>query len=213
NAAKSEVFQPFVAQSIPWWKRTMDIVGSLVGLVLFSWLMVPVAIAIKMNDGGPIFFRGQRAGLGGLPFTFYKFRTMVIDADQQKAALTAQNERTGPVFKMKNDPRITRIGRVLRKWSLDELPQFFNVLIGDMSLVGPRPPTMDEATQYYSWHDHRLEIKPGITCLWQVYARHEASFDDWVRLDIQYARSKSFLLDCKILVLTIPAVLSKKGAT
>ncbi|MGQ0506972.1 MAG: sugar transferase [Myxococcaceae bacterium] len=210
--AKRE-FAPFVVRNIPTWKRAMDVTGSLVGIAGAAWVMVPIAIAIKLHDGGPIIYKGERAGLGGRPFPFYKFRTMVMNADKMKEQLRAQNERSGPVFKMKNDPRVTPFGRFLRKWSLDELPQFFNVLFGDMSLVGPRPPTMDEVTKYYNWHDKRLEIKPGITCLWQVYARHNSNFDEWVRLDIQYARSKSFLLDCKLLLLTLPAVLSQRGAS
>ena len=138
---------------------------------------------------------------------------MNVDADEKKSELLQFNERTGPVFKMENDPRVTRLGFFLRKWSLDELPQFINVLLGDMSLVGPRPPTLDEVEKYQSWHNYRLEIKPGITCIWQVYARHEKSFENWVRLDIKYRKEQSLLLDMKLIALTLPAVLSRRGAS
>jgi lipopolysaccharide/colanic/teichoic acid biosynthesis glycosyltransferase len=137
---------------------------------------------------------------------------MVADADQRKHELMEHNHRTGPVFKMVDDPRITRVGKFLRKWSIDELPQLFNVLKGDMSLVGPRPPTLDEVQEYKLWHDRRLEVTPGITCLWQITARHDKCFERWVRLDLEYARRRSLWLDLQILFKTVPAVLSKKGA-
>jgi len=193
-------------------KRLGDIVLSSIALVVLSPLMLAVAIAVKLTSKGPVLFKQQRAGLGGEPFTFLKFRTMQTDAERHKSELLQFNERTGPVFKMENDPRITRLGVHLRKWSLDELPQFINVLKGDMSLVGPRPPTMDELEEYESWHKYRLEVKPGITCIWQVYARHEKSFENWVRLDIKYKRERSFLLDMKLIILTLPAILSRRGA-
>jgi lipopolysaccharide/colanic/teichoic acid biosynthesis glycosyltransferase len=205
-------FLPFLCRPIPVWKRSMDIVGAIVGLVVFSPIMLAIAIVIKLTSKGPIIFIQERAGLGGKPFNFYKFRSMVIDADARKKDLIEFNERTGPVFKMTDDPRVTPVGKFIRKWSLDELPQFYNVLKGDMSLVGPRPPTLDEVAQYYNWQDMRLEINPGITCLWQIYGRHKSSFDDWVRLDIEYSRRQSLLLDLKILLLTLPAVLSRRGA-
>ena len=194
-------------------KRLADIVLSILALIALSPLMLLIGIAVKCTSKGPVFFRQQRAGLGGVPFTFLKFRTMQVDADTKKSELQQFNERTGPVFKMKDDPRVTRLGSFLRQWSLDELPQFINVLKGDMSLVGPRPPTMDEVEKYESWHNYRLEVKPGITCIWQVYARDEKCFENWVRLDIKYKREQSFLLDMKLLLMTIPAVLSRKGAS
>lgn len=197
---------------IPLWKRGMDILGAIVGLVVFSPVMLAVTIAIKLTSKGPVIFKQKRAGLGGKPFTFYKFRSMVIDAEDKKKQLMKFNFRTGPVFKMNNDPRITTVGKFIRKSSLDELPQFYNVLRGDMSLVGPRPPTLDEVPQYDSWQNRRLEVKPGITCIWQISARHDSDFDNWVRLDIEYVKKKSLLLDIKILLLTMPAVLSRKGA-
>jgi lipopolysaccharide/colanic/teichoic acid biosynthesis glycosyltransferase len=194
-------------------KRLSDVVLSTVALLVLSPLMFIIAVAVKLTSKGPIFYKQQRAGLGGLPFTMLKFRTMKVGADEMKSQLQPFNERTGPVFKMENDPRVTRFGKILRHWSLDELPQFLNVLNGDMSLVGPRPPTMDEVEQYRTWHNYRLEMRPGITCIWQVYARHDKSFDNWVRLDIKYRQEQSFLLDMKLIVLTLPAVLSRRGAS
>jgi len=205
--------QPFFFDKKKIGKRLIDIAVSIVALIVLSPLMLAIAIAVKLTSQGPVLFKQQRAGLGGKPFTFLKFRTMQIDAEEHKSELLQFNERTGPVFKMENDPRITRVGIHLRKWSLDELPQFINVFKGDMSLVGPRPPTLDEVEKYDSWHNYRLEVKPGITCIWQVYARHENSFENWVRLDIKYRKEQSFLLDMKLLVLTLPAVLSRRGAS
>jgi lipopolysaccharide/colanic/teichoic acid biosynthesis glycosyltransferase len=194
------------------WKRVFDIVGSCFALVLFAPSMIAVAIAIKCTSNGPIIFKQKRIGLGGKPFQFYKFRSMYVDAEEKKRELIKYNERNGPVFKMKNDPRITPVGRFIRKWSIDELPQFFNVLLGDMSLVGPRPPLVEEVEKYDRWHVYRLEVKPGLTCVWQVFARHEKSFENWVRLDIKYAQNQSLWYDLKLLLLTIPAVLSRRGA-
>jgi len=209
---KAIALHPVFFDKMSVWKRFIDILLSTVALVALSPLMLLVAIAVKVTSKGPVFFKQQRAGLGGKPFTFLKFRTMKADADEMKSQLLAYNERTGPVFKMENDPRVTWIGKRLRQWSLDELPQFINVLKGDMSLVGPRPPIMDEVEQYKTWHNYRLEIKPGITCIWQVYARDDKSFENWVRLDIKYRREQSFLLDMKLIALTLPAVLSRRGA-
>jgi len=205
--------QPIFFSKMSMWKRLADIVLSICALIALAPLLLLIAIAVKCTSKGPIFFRQKRAGLGGVPFTFLKFRTMHVDAEERKAELLRFNKRTGPVFKMENDPRVTRLGKFLRQWSLDELPQLINVLKGDMSLVGPRPPTMDEVAKYESWHNYRLEVKPGITCIWQVYARHEKSFENWVRLDIKYRMEQSFLLDMKLLFMTIPAVLSRKGAS
>jgi lipopolysaccharide/colanic/teichoic acid biosynthesis glycosyltransferase len=205
--------QPVFFDSMSVWKRLADIIVSSIALVVLSPLLVAIAIAVKITSKGPVFFNHKRAGLGGVPFRFLKYRTMRVDAEEKKSELLQFNERTGPVFKMENDPRVTRLGMFLRKWSLDELPQFVNVFMGDMSLVGPRPPTLDEVEQYESWHNYRLELKPGITCIWQVYARHEKSFENWVRLDIKYRQKQSFLFDMKLLALTLPAVLSRRGAS
>ena len=197
---------------LPRWKRASDIAGSLVGLVVASPILLVTAIAIKLTSKGPVIFKQQRAGLGGRPFTMYKFRSMCVDAEDQKKDLLRYNERTGPAFKMTKDPRIEGVGCLLRKASLDELPQLFNVFKGDMSLVGPRPLPIDEASKHEQWQERRLHITPGVTCLWQVHARHDKSFDRWARLDIQYATKQSPLLDLKILLMTLPAVLSRKGA-
>ena len=204
--------QPVFFDKMSVCKRLFDVAVSSIALIALSPFMLAIAIAIKCTSRGPIFFRQNRAGLGGVPFRFLKFRTMDADAEWKKTELLQFNERSGPVFKMENDPRVTRLGSFLRKWSLDELPQFINVLMGDMSLVGPRPPTLDEVEQYKNWHSYRLEIKPGITCIWQVCARHEKSFENWGRLDIKYRKEQSLLLDLKLLVLTVPAVLSRRGA-
>jgi len=205
--------ETYFVQRMPSWKRVSDIIGAIIGLIIFSPIILIIAIGIKITSEGPVIFKQKRAGLGGRPFTFYKFRSMVVDAEAKKKNLMEFNERTGPVFKMKEDPRVIPIGKIIRKCSLDELPQFYNVLKGDMSLVGPRPPTLDEVSKYEGWQNERLEIKPGITCLWQVFARHKSNFDEWVRLDIKYAQTCCKLLDLKILLLTFPAVLFRKGAS
>ena len=201
-----------VRRPFPVWKRCLDILGALAGIVLLGPLMLIIAAAIRMTTAGPVFFKQQRAGHWGHPFTLYKFRTMITDAEAQKAALLQFNERQGPVFKMKDDPRITTIGRWLRRSSLDEIPQFFNVLKGDMSLVGPRPLPVEETDACSPEHRIRLAAKPGITCLCQITSRDVRSFEQWVNLDIEYIRKMSFWYDCKLLLMTIPAVLSRKGA-
>jgi len=203
---------PFLIDPMPLYKRAVDILGATAALVLFLPVMIGVAIAIKLTSRGPVLFKQERAGYRGKPFTCYKFRSMVVDAERQKQQLLPHNERLGVAFKMRNDPRVTPVGKFLRETSLDELPQLFNVLRGEMSLVGPRPLPVEEALQQDAWHNMRLEIVPGITCLWQIYARHSRCFDRWARLDIEYARKRSFLFDVKLLFLTIPAVLSRRGA-
>ena len=194
-------------------KRLFDIVVSALLLLLLSPLLALIALAVWLTSGRPILYRWPVVGLGGRPFTGYKFRTMVRDADRLKAQLLAHNEMRGPVFKMTNDPRVTPIGRVLRKFSLDELPQLWSVLKGDMSLVGPRPPLQSEWVHFEDWQRRKLSVKPGITCLWQVGGRNEIrDFDDWVRMDLQYIDHWSFWLDLEILLRTIPAVLFGRGA-
>jgi lipopolysaccharide/colanic/teichoic acid biosynthesis glycosyltransferase len=212
SANISQKLHPVFFHKVSVWKRLSDICLSLFALIVFSPLFLIIAITLKLTSKGPILYKQQRAGLGGVPFTMLKFRTMKAGAEEMKSELQPFNERTGPVFKMGKDPRVTRIGKILRQWSLDELPNFINVLKGEMSLVGPRPPTFDEVERYHNWHNYRLEMRPGITCIWQVYARHEKSFDNWVRLDIKYRQEQSFLLDLKLLALTLPAVLSRRGA-
>jgi exopolysaccharide biosynthesis polyprenyl glycosylphosphotransferase len=194
----------------------MDFFGSLLLLVLLTVIpVIPlIALAIKLTSPGPVLFRQQRSGLNGSPFTLYKFRTMVTNAEQFKHELEAMNEMSGPVFKVTNDPRITPVGKFLRKYSLDELPQLFNVLRTEMSLVGPRPLPVDEVKRFENLaHRRRLSVKPGITCLWQISGRNQITdFKEWVRLDLEYIDNWSLWLDLKILIRTIPAVVIGTGA-
>jgi exopolysaccharide biosynthesis polyprenyl glycosylphosphotransferase len=195
-------------------KQLMDFFGALILLVLAAIPMLMIALLIKLFSPGPVFFRQQRSGLNGAPFTLYKFRTMVTNAEQFKHELEAMNEMSGPVFKVTNDPRVTPLGKILRRYSLDELPQLYNVLRGEMSLVGPRPLPVDEVRRFNDLaHRRRLSVKPGITCLWQVQGRNQISdFKDWVRLDLEYIDNWSLWLDIKILLRTIPAVFIATGA-
>lgn len=194
-------------------KRLIDISASAAGLLLLSPLLLAVAAAIRLESPGPVLFKQVRVGRWGKLFNMYKFRSMYVDAEQRKKALTANNEMAGGVlFKMKYDPRMTRVGRKIRKASIDELPQLWNVLVGDMSLVGPRPPVPSEVDQYSLADRRRLEVIPGITCLWQVSGRSDIPFERQVELDVQYIESQSFLTDLRILLATIPAVLLGKGA-
>lgn len=194
-------------------KRIFDIAISLFVLVFCSPLFLFIGILVAASSRGPIFFKQQRVGLNGRIFSIYKFRTMVVGAEQKLEELRSKNKMKGPVFKMTNDPRITFIGKFLRKWSLDELPQFWNVLLGQMSLVGPRPPLPSEVLYYDAWHRRRLSMRPGITCLWQVSGRNKITdFDRWMKLDLEYIDTWSLWLDFKILLKTIPAVLMRVGA-
>jgi exopolysaccharide biosynthesis polyprenyl glycosylphosphotransferase len=194
-------------------KRVMDVVVALGGLVVLSPILALAALAVKLQDGGPVFFVQERSGLYGRPFPMLKFRSMVIDAEAQKAKLEAQNEMSGPVFKMKADPRITRVGAFLRKSSIDELPQIWNVLRGEMSIVGPRPPLPAEVARYERWQMRRLSMRPGLTCIWQVSGRNKVDFDNWMRLDLEYIDSWSLFLDIKLILLTFPVVLTGRGAS
>ena len=194
-------------------KRTVDVAVSLLLLVLGLPVALFIALAVKATSGGSVLFRQTRCGLNGRFFTLYKFRTMVEDAEDRRRELLHLNEMNGPVFKLRSDPRVTWLGRFLRRFSLDELPQFWNVLRGDMSLVGPRPPIPEEVAKYQRWQRRRLAMKPGLTCLWQVSGRNELDFDRWMELDLEYIDSWSPMLDLKILLKTIPAVLSGKGAS
>jgi exopolysaccharide biosynthesis polyprenyl glycosylphosphotransferase len=195
-------------------KLLLDVLGALLLLIIFSPLFVIVSLIIKITSPGPILFRQQRSGLNGQPFTIYKFRTMITNAEQLQHELAALNEMRGPVFKMTKDPRITAIGRFLRKFSIDEFPQLFNVLRGEMSLVGPRPLPVDEVKRFDDLaHRRRLSVKPGLTCLWQINGRNNvADFREWVRLDLEYIDNWSLWLDLKILWLTVPIVLTGAGA-
>jgi exopolysaccharide biosynthesis polyprenyl glycosylphosphotransferase len=192
-------------------KRLLDIVGAALLMVLLSPLMLLVSIAIKVDSRGPVFFRQERVGLHGRTFAVVKFRSMSSDAEEKLGDLVNENEISGHAFKLANDPRTTRFGRFLRRSSLDELPQLLNVLLGQMSLVGPRPPLPTEVAQYDIWHRRRLSMKPGMTGLWQVRARREPEFDRWVEQDLEYIDSWSLWLDFKIIARTVPAVLSGSG--
>lgn len=197
---------------LPAWKRTMDILGASIGLTFALPVMAVAALMIRASSPGPVIFRQPRSGIGGERFTIFKFRTMVPNAESLKPGLRALSEQDGPAFKMTDDPRVTLIGRFLRATSLDELPQFWNVLVGNMSLVGPRPLPIDEADACGLWQRRRLDVMPGLTCIWQVRGRSRVSFDDWMRMDMEYIRRRSPLYDLKILLLTVPAVALRRGA-
>jgi len=194
-------------------KRAMDIVFSALFLACFSWVYLLIAALIKLGSRGPVIYRQERVGMNGRRFWFYKFRSMVVDAEARKAELQHMNEMDGPVFKIKNDPRITRVGRFLRKFSLDELPQMWNVFKGDMSLVGPRPPIPSEVEKYEHWARRRLSVRPGLTCLWQISGRNHINFKEWMELDLHYIDNWTLSLDLEILLRTVPAVLAGRGAS
>ena len=193
-------------------KRTIDLVLALVLFVITLPVQILAALAILLLSGTPVFFRQVRCGLNGRHFTLLKFRTMESGAEDRLAEISHLNEMTGPVFKARRDPRLTAAGKLLRRLSIDELPQLWNVIVGDMSLVGPRPPLPDEVSRYEPWQRRRLSMKPGLTCLWQVSGRSELDFDRWMALDLKYIDTWSPLLDLKILLKTVPAVLSGRGA-
>lgn len=194
-------------------KNLIDLIAATIALLIFGPLLIlPIAIIIKLTSRGPILFKQVRCGLQGRLFTMYKFRSMVTNAEQLRAELDVYNEMSGPVFKMSNDPRVTHIGHFIRKASIDELPQLFNVLKGEMSLVGPRPPIPTEVEKYDPWQRRRLSMKPGITCLWQVSGRNRIGFEEWMRLDLKYIDSWSLWLDFQILLRTLPVVIVGFGA-
>ncbi len=194
-------------------KRSFDLVAGGGFLVLAAPVMLITAILVKATSPGPVLFTQKRSGLNGRIFTLYKFRSMFVDAEERRKDLGARNEMNGPVFKVKDDPRITPVGRLIRRTSIDELPQLWNVLKGDMSIVGPRPPIPDEVEQYERWQRRRLSMRPGLTCLWQVNGRSNIKdFDDWVKMDLEYIDTWSLALDMKICLKTIPVVLFRKGA-
>ncbi len=193
-------------------KRAMDIVISGLGIILVSPLFFVVAVIIKLTSSGPVLFTQKRVGLNGRKFKFYKFRTMYKGAEKKLSELEARNEMGGPIFKMKKDPRITPVGKILRKFSIDELPQLFNVFVGHMSLIGPRPPIPKEVEQYNPWQRRRLSMRPGLTCLWQIKGRNKLSFNEWMKLDLEYLDNWSLRLDFEIMMKTIPVVLFGIGA-
>jgi lipopolysaccharide/colanic/teichoic acid biosynthesis glycosyltransferase len=204
--------EQLLVRRIPFWKRLLDILVSSFMLLLLSPIFLVVAVCIKLTSRGPVFFTQRRAGLGGRAFVIFKFRTMIPDAERLKAKLREKSEQDGPAFKMERDPRVTRIGDLLRRTSLDELPQLWNVFVGDMSLVGPRPLPIDEAEACELWHRRRLDVTPGLTCIWQVKGRSRVSFADWIRMDRAYIRSRSLWCDLSLMLQTVPAVLLRKGA-
>jgi exopolysaccharide biosynthesis polyprenyl glycosylphosphotransferase len=193
-------------------KRSVDIAFSSVVLLLLSPLLLAIAVCIKFDSPGPVFYSSERIGKKGCVFKCKKFRTMVMDAETKRADMMHMNERDGVLFKISNDPRITKLGRFLRKYSLDELPQFFNVLLGDMSVVGPRPPIASEVKEYKLSHLRRLDVTPGITGLWQVQGRQDPSFDSYISLDVTYIENWSLWLDFKIIVRTIAVVFAGTGS-
>jgi exopolysaccharide biosynthesis polyprenyl glycosylphosphotransferase len=193
-------------------KRCFDLMAGLLVLTLLMPIIPLIALMIKLDSPGPVFYRQDRVGRGGRVFKFLKFRSMVRDAEERVAELSHMNEQSGPVFKIRSDPRITSVGRFLRRSSLDEIPQILNVIRGDMSIVGPRPPLPSEVGRYLPWHHRRLEVKPGITCLWQISGRSQISFDEWMRLDMEYLKTRSFRTDLLIFLKTIPAVIARRGA-
>ena len=193
-------------------KRTLDVCVASIALLVLAPVLLLIALAILWEDGGPVLFWQNRVGRDGKLFRFYKFRSMVRDAERLKETLAAHNEAAGPIFKMRQDPRVTRVGRVLRKYSLDELPQLFNVLRGDMSLVGPRPHLPQEVALYTARHRQRLSVRPGLVCLREVHGRSNLSFERWIELDLIYIAYRSLRTDLRILWHLVPAVLRAEGA-
>lgn len=193
-------------------KRIIDILGALFGLILLSPIFIVVAIIIKITSEGPIFFSQNRVGINGKKFKMYKFRSMVVNAEELKAKLISKNEMSGPMFKLKDDPRVTAIGKFIRKTSVDELPQLWNVLKGEMSLVGPRPSLPKEVSEFENWMHKRLEVKPGLTCYWQVSGRNNIDFEEWMLLDIRYINERNIWVDIKLIFKTIFVLFGDKNA-
>ena len=193
-------------------KRGIDVIVAGVGLILLSPIITIVACAIKLTSKGPIFFLQKRVGKNGKLFNMYKFRSMVVNAEELKEKLKHKNEMSGPMFKMKDDPRVTKVGKFIRKTSLDELPQLWNVLKGDMSLVGPRPSLPKEVEQFDSWMFKRLTVRPGLTCYWQVSGRNNIDFEDWMKLDVKYVEERNLWIDIKLIFKTVFVLFGDKNA-
>lgn len=193
-------------------KRSIDILGSLCGLVLLSPILLIIMVLIKLESKGPVIFAQERVGRYEKKFKMYKFRSMVVNAEELKKKLEAQNEMSGPMFKMKNDPRVTKVGKFIRKTSLDEIPQLVNVLKGDMSLVGPRPSLPKEVAQFEPWMHKRHGVRPGLTCYWQVSGRNNIDFEEWMKLDIRYVEERSFWGDIKLIFKTVFVLFGDKNA-
>lgn len=193
-------------------KRALDVIASFLGLVILSPILLIVAILIKLESKGPAIFAQSRIGLNGKEFKMYKFRSMVQNAEELKEKLAKQNEMSGPMFKIKNDPRVTKVGKFIRKTSIDELPQLLNILKGDMTLVGPRPSLPREVEKFESWMLKRLEVKPGLTCYWQVSGRNNIDFYEWMKLDLKYVNDMGFWLDIKLIFKTVTVLFGDKNA-
>ena len=217
NIVKKEHYEEFAdiqPNRNPWYlfvKRTADILCSFLALIVLSPLFLCVAIAIK-SDGGPVFFKQKRVGKDCVEFDMYKFRSMVVNAEELLNDLEIKNEASGPVFKIKQDPRVTKVGRFIRRYSIDELPQLINILRGDMSIVGPRPPLPCEVEKYSDYDRQRLKVRPGLTCYWQCLGRSRISFEKWVDMDLEYINDQGIWCDFKMVMRTIPAVLKGDGA-
>ncbi|OPF50876.1 multidrug MFS transporter [Clostridium baratii] len=184
-------------------KRFIDVIGAFLGIVVLSPIILIISILIKLDSNGPILFSQDRVGKDKKVFKMYKFRSMVVNAEELKSKLKEQNEMSGPMFKMKEDPRVTKIGKFIRKTSIDELPQLINVIKGEMSLVGPRPSLPKEVEQFEPWMMERFQVKPGLTCYWQVYGRNDIDFEDWMKLDIKYVRERNIFIDLKLIFKTV----------
>ncbi|WP_288222131.1 sugar transferase [uncultured Clostridium sp.] len=193
-------------------KRLVDLLGATIGLIVLSPVLLIVSILIRLESKGPIIFSQKRVGINGKEFNMYKFRSMVVNAEELKAKLVEKNEMSGPMFKIKDDPRITRVGKLIRKTSIDEVPQLFNVLRGEMSLVGPRPSLPNEVKEFESWMLKRLEVKPGLTCYWQVMGRNNIDFENWMKLDVKYVNERSFFLDIKLIFKTFFVLFGDENA-
>lgn len=211
RAAVHQSFDEVFIRPMPLWKRAVDVAGASVGLVIATPVIAAAALCVRLTSDGPAFFTQEREGQGGRRFKIYKLRTMRPDAERLKTELLSRNEQDGPAFKMVRDPRVTPVGRVLRVTSLDELPQLWNVLRGEMSLVGPRPLPVDESMACAPWQRRRLHVTPGITCIWQIYGRNVVPFDDWIRMDLDYASRRSPWLDLALVARTGPALLRQPG--
>lgn len=193
-------------------KRSIDVICSIIGLISLSPIFLIVSILIRLESKGEIIFKQKRVGLNGEEFEIYKFRSMVANAEELKEKLAEENEMSGPMFKMKDDPRITKVGKFIRKTSIDELPQLINVVKGEMSLVGPRPSLPKEVAKFEEWMNERLLVKPGLTCYWQVSGRNNIDFEDWMKLDIKYVRERNFWLDIKLILKTILVLFGDENA-
>lgn len=211
---EDEIIQPKEGPIYLFFKRAMDIIGSLCGIILLSPLLIIVALAIKIEDPrGSIFFSQQRCGKDNKLFPMYKFRSMVSNAEELLEELMEHNEMDGPVFKIKEDPRITRVGKFIRKTSIDELPQLFNILIGHMSIVGPRPAIPHEVAEYSHYHKQRLLVKPGLTCIWQVSGRNSIGFEEWMDMDLEYIEKRNLWMDIKLIFKTVGVLFGDENAS